>query len=658
MRALRFCVRFGSKERKTNPKLKAFLLCLLCSLWTAPSVADTAAAATEMAPAAKPVVRFGMLDIERESTYLNRNDNVQQATAHWLRRKLPQYDFEFRSFTIPQLAEEIRTGHIDVFLSSSGFFVEMRPYGVKDLATLVSNEFPNPNECVGGAIVVRSDRADLKTIESLKGLRGASTNPQNFMAFQLGMSAIAAKGYDPRKFFRDVAFTNNEPRQVLQLLLDGKADVALLRACFLESLTAKEPALKNRFKVIEQKQTNAACQYSTDLYPGWTVAVTDKATPRMAADIAEALLSKPKSLGAGYYWGIATDYRSVNDVFRLLKIGPFEYLNHWTFERFWQAYWQYILIALFAVAGWIVHWLSVERLVKKRTAELRKAMQTQAELHEKALATAAQLEKLTKFGVVNELSAIYAHELAQPLTSIGYLTKTLDNIADRLPPEEKQTSLLKRVVGKIGTDLAKAQGILSRVRQYAKSTIKRNERIDLGALTADVVAKACKIYPKVEFSSELPEGIVVPGDRLELSVMALNLIRNAAESTEDGKVEILLEIRNDQVSYQPPEHLKKNGNGRFAALLVRNAGNPIRLAGLSAPTTLSASDDATTADATTSDMRTEPPLAAASSSKQDGMGMGLLIVQSVLKAHHGKLQYEAKDHMVTFTALLPLEQTA
>lgn len=162
-------------------------------------------------------LRFGLLDIERESTYLRHNDRIQQETVRWLRETLPQYDFEVRTLTIPKLAEEIKAGRIDAFLSSSGFFVEMWPNGVRDIATLVSRTFPDPNRCVGGVIIVRSDRDELNAIADLKGLRTVSTNPQNFMAFQLGMPEIAFRGYDPRTFFQSVSLTRNEPRSVVDL---------------------------------------------------------------------------------------------------------------------------------------------------------------------------------------------------------------------------------------------------------------------------------------------------------------------------------------------------------------------------------------------------------------------------------------------------------
>ena len=73
----------------------------------------------------KVQLRFGLLDIERESTYLSHNDKTQTETVKWLRETLPQYAIEVRMLTIPKLAEEIKAGRIDAFLSSSGFFVEM-----------------------------------------------------------------------------------------------------------------------------------------------------------------------------------------------------------------------------------------------------------------------------------------------------------------------------------------------------------------------------------------------------------------------------------------------------------------------------------------------------------------------------------------------------
>lgn len=571
----------------------------------------------------KVQLRFGLLDIERESTYLSHNDKTQTETVKWLRETLPQYAIEVRMLTIPKLAEEIKAGRIDAFLSSSGFFVEMWPYGVRDIATLVSKTFPDPNQCVGGAIVVRSDRTDLNKIANLQGLRAVSTNPQNFMAFQLGMSEIASRGYDPQKFFSSISFTNNEVKEVLRALMQGKADVALLRACFLESITAREPEWKGAFKVIEPVKTNAACGYSTKLYPGWTVAVTNQAAPSMASDLTKTLLAKAPAGHDGYHWEIATDYRPVNDVFRLLRIGPYDYLNHWTFQRFWEEYKTYVLLGVLLVIGWVFHWLSIERLVRRRTAELQVALQTQKELHAKAMESAAAIEKLTKFGVVNELSAIYAHELAQPLTSIGYLVRTLRNALKGVPSDTEAKPLMEKCTEKINADLGTAQTILSRVRRYAKAPLRRDTVIDFSALVTGVVGQICKTS-RVEFITDIKKDVLVVGDELELSVLTLNLLRNASEHTLDERVRVVL------------HHEVLPGKGEEVVLEVRNVGT--------APTEC--------APGVFEKRETLHP-AEADGKKANGFGLGLLIVRSILKAHGGTLRCFADGEDVVFRAEFP-----
>lgn len=568
----------------------------------------------------KVQLRFGLLDIERESTYLSHNDKTQTETVKWLRETLPQYAIEVRMLTIPKLAEEIKAGRIDAFLSSSGFFVEMWPYGVRDIATLVSKTFPDPNQCVGGAIVVRSDRTDLNKIANLQGLRAVSTNPQNFMAFQLGMSEIASRGYDPQKFFSSISFTNNEVKEVLRALMQGKADVALLRACFLESITAREPEWKGAFKVIEPVKTNAACGYSTKLYPGWTVAVTNRAAPSMASDLTKVLLAKAPAGHDGYHWEIATDYRPVNDVFRLLRIGPYEYLNHWTFRRFWEENKTYVLLGLLLVIGWVFHWLSVERLVRRRTAELQIALQAQKELHARAMESAAAIEKLTKFGVINELSAIYAHELAQPLTSIGYLVRTMRNAMKRLPSDTEEKPLMDKCMEKINADLGTAQTILYRVRRYAKAPLRRDASVNFSVLVAGVVEQIGKTS-QVEFKTNLEEDVQLVGDELELSVLTLNLLRNASEHTLDGLVRVAL------------YHEVQPGKDAAVVLEVRNVGTaPIECA----PGIFEKRE-------TVQRRETEGESA-------NGFGLGLLIVQSILKAHGGALRCFADEEDVVFRA--------
>lgn len=122
-------------------------------------------------------VHFGLLNIEQEATYGDRRDNVQERTVDYLRKACPEIDFSVEVYDILGLQAAVREGRVDAFLSSSGFFVELWHQGVKDLATLVSNDFPDPNRCVGGSFIVRAEEPQDLTLDDLHGRIAAATIP-------------------------------------------------------------------------------------------------------------------------------------------------------------------------------------------------------------------------------------------------------------------------------------------------------------------------------------------------------------------------------------------------------------------------------------------------------------------------------------------------
>lgn len=134
---------------------------------------------------------------------------------------------------------------------------------------------------------------------------------------------------------------------------------------------------------------------------------------------------------------------------------------------------------------------------------------------------------------MNELSCIYAHEMAQPLTSIGYLARTLKTLSGK---EALNRDLIRRCSEKIAEDLSLAEAILTRVRRYAKSPIRRNSEVDLSGLLNEVADSVRRLNPGTELVLDASPAVVVRGDQLELSILILNLLKNAASAALDHRV--------------------------------------------------------------------------------------------------------------------------
>ena len=307
------------------------------------------------------IVRFGVVRYTTPST----NQPIVDPTIAAIRKKLKNWTIVEVHMTREELEQAVIDGKVDVFLSSAGFYRRLVRFGARDLATAMSPAYPDPNHSEGSAIIVRNENTNLKTIDDLRGSSVAVSNIHGFTGFQIPMSEIAEKGWDPDHFFREVKEygDGNKSEDILDALRSGEADVAFLKQCVLEAYVKKYGWVREQFRVINPTNRVGECARSTKLYPTWTLGSTFSTPPEVSRLITSAVIDMPATK-SGLLWGVATDYSQVDTVLKNLKIGPYEYLRHWTFKQIFEKYWPIFAAIILLILGMAGHSISVSFLVK------------------------------------------------------------------------------------------------------------------------------------------------------------------------------------------------------------------------------------------------------------------------------------------------------
>jgi C4-dicarboxylate-specific signal transduction histidine kinase len=211
-------------------------------------------------------------------------------------------------------------------------------------------------------------------------------------------------------------------------------------------------------------------------------------------------------------------------------------------------------------------------------------------------------------GMMGELAASLAHEIAQPIATARNNARAAMNFLDRSTPDPGQ---IREALTCILDDADRAGDILDRIRDHIKKAPPRKECVDLNHAIIDVIALAQSAIVKngVSIQTRLAEGLSdVQADRVQLQQVVLNLILNAAEaigSIEEGVRELSITTKQHEAG------------GVLVA--VRDSGPGID------PELLDRVFDAFY------------------TTKSTGVGMGLSICRSIIDAHGGRLWADANE---------------
>jgi PAS domain S-box-containing protein len=233
-----------------------------------------------------------------------------------------------------------------------------------------------------------------------------------------------------------------------------------------------------------------------------------------------------------------------------------------------------------------------------------------------------QVELLSRVSLLGEMTASLAHELNQPLAAIvNNATAAMQYLEQgRLKPEQ-----LQDILNDVVADGRRACDIMHNVRGAIKKGSVIRGQINLNdviksvahMVQADAAAQSCKI--ELHLTQDLP---AVEGDPTQIQQVLINLVLNAFDAMRDA----------------PPSRrvvdiaTNSNGDGTIG-VAVRDYGSGI------------------------SETTRERLFEQFFTTKDDGLGMGLAIVRSIIEAHGGTVAAEnAKGGGARFCFRLPISE--
>ncbi len=558
--------------------------------------------------AADPVeVRVGLLGYRGAERAVDEWD----ATLRHLEGALPGHVFSGIAFDLPGLRAAVQAGELDFVITNPGHYVELEAaYGVSRIATVETPGGPAPAAAIGSALIVRADRTDLRTLDDLKGARLGAVLPQAFGGFRVAWRELVAEGIDPYADM-DAQFFGFPMERIVDAVASGTVDVGIIRACLLERLVAEGRVGREDFRVVAGRPVPGLdCLASTRLYPDWPFAKLAAIPDALAKRVGMALLAMPPD--GGNAWTVPVDYQPVHELFRDLRIGPYEALGRRTFAQILRDIWPWLALAALALTWWVVHVARVEVLVRRRTAELRAA---HADLRHQR----EEKEHAARLALLGEMASSIAHEINQPLAAIANYA----NGCERRIAAGTDPAGVAEGVRLIAGQAERAAAIVKRVRSFVGKRASEIAPMDLNHtvcaaldLFRDTGARR-DMTIDVALAGALP---TVRGDRLQIELVLLNLLQNAADAT---------------------------------------AGRPLRALRVSSRQTangaveVEVSDSGPGLSAAVRDRLFEPFF----TTKPQGMGLGLSLSRSIVEAHGGRLWAEDNPDRTgaCFRFTLPIE---
>ena len=563
-----------------------------------------------------PVFRVSVMQSDEHLFHESIIENLEGALEKTLGAKTK---VEISTDSPETIKTKLKEGRVELVFCNSVLYRALLPYGVRDLATVHSDWNPNPNRADGAALIVKRDSeiSSLNQRINLKEPKVAMEKNRHCDVLYYILGEFETLKLDSEKFKTFLLDNTGKSSELVKEVVQGKADAALLPACFLEQHVVEYPSLYREIKVLNPlRSSELPCTVSTTLYPNWSVLITPNISMKQATDIAATLLTQPKS-SDGAWWSVSTQFDGVDKLLKNLKVEQYSYLREWTLRRFFEEYFPFIILSGAFLTGVILYSCIANRLIKIRTRQLSQSLLRLSKYKKEFELVRRDNEIYHRMGIVSHISSLISHELRQPLNTISCYSQGLLMRLEKGPMEQGQIS---DIVYQIHKKTQGADEIIKKVRDFAKfgSRPVATELNQSVRKAIDVFLLSSQCPSVVEFKPS--EAAWIKIDPFELELLVLNLLRNANEAlvkTANARIEVNVSINKE--TSEVILTVKDNGPKLSEEALIKNKRG-------------------------------------FETTKKNGTGMGLVIVSEIVSNAKGRIDFvPSKDRGLLVKITFPLD---
>lgn len=329
----------------------------------------------------KQTIRIGVL----ASRGIEQTHQLWAPTAQYLQGTVSGYQFTIVPLTAPGLHNALKNKQLEFVLTNTGHYVELEAeFAITRILTL-DRLYQNHRLTQFGAVIfTRADHSAIQSLHDLRNKRFIGVKPYAFGGFRMAWSEFIKRGINPFTQFKQLSFSGFPVDKVVYAVQNGEYDAGTVRTGVLERLHAQGKIDISAFKILSEKRyPGFPLKISTELYPEWPLAKAANVSEQLSKRVVIALLqlqanSNVTSPVVENVWTVPLDYTKVHELFKNLKVGPYENLGRVTLKDILEQYWYIVALTFFVILALtliIIYILSLDKKVRKSQYSLARAQE-------------------------------------------------------------------------------------------------------------------------------------------------------------------------------------------------------------------------------------------------------------------------------------------